>query len=109
MDLGLKNKSIMVEARSRGLGYGISRAVALEGARVSIASTTNKRIHEAGNKLRVETGAEVISTVFDPRDGDSITAWQAQTVSRFGTVDGLVVNAGGHGRKPSAFRSINFG
>ena len=51
MDLGLRDKVIMVAA-SRGLGFAIARAVALEGARVSIASPTESRIHEAASKLR---------------------------------------------------------
>ena len=38
MDLGLKGKTIMVAAGSRGLGLGIARQVAKEGARVSIAT-----------------------------------------------------------------------
>ena len=60
MDLGLRDKVIMVAAASPGLGYAITRAVALEGARVSIASPTESRIHEAASKLRKETGSEVI-------------------------------------------------
>jgi 3-oxoacyl-[acyl-carrier protein] reductase len=52
MDLGLRDKVIMVAAASRGLGFAITRAVALEGARVSIASPTESRIHEAASKLR---------------------------------------------------------
>jgi len=52
MDLGLRDKVIMVAAASRGLGFAIARAVALEGARVSIASPTESRIHEAASKLR---------------------------------------------------------
>lgn len=95
MDPGLRDKVIMVAAASRGLGFAIARAVALEGARVSIASPTESRIHEAASKLREETGSEVIPCVFDAVDGDSIVAWFQDTCSSFGGVDGLVVNAGG--------------
>ena len=63
------DKVIMVAAASRGLGFAIARAVAFEGARVSIASPTESRIHQAASKFREETGSEVIPCVFDAGDG----------------------------------------
>ena len=54
MDLGLRDKVIMVAAASRGLGFAIARAVALEGARVSIASPTD---YITGETLVVDGGA----------------------------------------------------
>ena len=95
MDLGLKGKSIMVAAASRGLGYGIADQVAKEGARVCIAAPTEPRVHESAQRLREETGAYVISCVFDARDEKSIARWRDATIAEFGGVDGLVVNAGG--------------
>ncbi|MED5406936.1 MAG: SDR family NAD(P)-dependent oxidoreductase, partial [Pseudomonadota bacterium] len=95
MKLGLEGKSIMVAAASRGLGNGIARAVAEDGARVSIAAPTEPKVHEAASALGEETGAEVISSPFDARDPESIQAWRDRTVEAFGTIDGLVVNAGG--------------
>jgi len=95
MDLGLKGKSIMVAAASRGLGYGIAHQVAKEGARVSIAAPTEPRVHDSAQRLREETGADVISCVFDVRDDKSIASWRDATVADFGGIDGLVVNAGG--------------
>lgn len=95
MDLGLKDKVIMVAAASKGLGYGIAEAVAQEGARVSIGSRTEKEIFEAAQTLQQETGSEVLGVPFDARDVISIEQWTAETLNRFGTVDGLVVNAGG--------------
>jgi len=95
MDLGLKGKSIMVAAASRGLGYGIAQQVAKAGARVSIAALTEPRVHESAQRLREETGAEVISCAFDARDHESIMQWRDTTVAQFDGIDGLVVNAGG--------------
>ena len=69
MDLGLRDKVIMAAAASRGLGFAISQVVSLEGARVSIVSPTESRIHQAASKLREETGSEVIPCVFDAGDG----------------------------------------
>ena len=95
MDLGLKGKRIMIAAGSRGLGYGIAQKVAEDGARVSIAAPTEPRVHESAETLRQQTGAEVISTVFDARDAGSIERWRDATVKAFGGIDGLVVNASG--------------
>ncbi|MBT4108007.1 MAG: SDR family oxidoreductase [Proteobacteria bacterium] len=95
MDLGLKGKTIMVAAGSRGLGLGIARQVAKEGACVSIAAPTEPRVHESAAKLRDETGASVISAVMDARDHGSILKWRDDTLDAFESIDGLVVNAGG--------------
>lgn len=94
MDLGLKNKTIMIAAASKGLGYGIAHNCALEGANVSIAARTPDDLALASEQLR-ETGAEVLATPFDARDADSILNWRNATADAFGGVDGLVVNAGG--------------
>jgi 3-oxoacyl-[acyl-carrier protein] reductase len=95
VDLGLKDKVIMVAAASKGLGYGIAQAAAQEGARVSIGSRTKGEIRAAAQQLQAETGVEVLATVFDARDGRSILNWVAATRSQYGRIDGLVVNAGG--------------
>ncbi|HBA33777.1 MAG TPA: 3-oxoacyl-ACP reductase [Gammaproteobacteria bacterium] len=95
MDLNLSEKVIMVAAASKGLGFGIAKAVAREGAKVSIASRDPNAIAQAADSLADETGAEVIGCPFDATDPASILQWRDQTVARFGGVDGLVVNAGG--------------
>jgi 3-oxoacyl-[acyl-carrier protein] reductase len=95
MDLGLKDKVIMVAAASKGLGYGIAQAVAQEGARVSIASRTEMDIMQAARRLQGETGTQVLGAVMDATNVDSILNWVQATQTHFGGVDGLVVNAGG--------------
>ncbi|MEM6530707.1 MAG: hypothetical protein AAF653_20585 [Chloroflexota bacterium] len=40
MDLGLKDRVYLVAASSKGLGYGVAKALAGEGARVSLCSRT---------------------------------------------------------------------
>jgi 3-oxoacyl-[acyl-carrier protein] reductase len=95
METGLDNKVVMVAAASKGLGYGIARACARDGARLSIASRSREGIDAAAARLANETGAEVLASTFDAADGDSILAWRDATVTRFGGVDALLVNAGG--------------
>ena len=95
MDLGLREKTIMVAAASRGLGYGIARAAAAEGARLSIGSRTEEEIGSAAHTLREEYGGEARGYVLDMKDPDSIARWIDNTVADFGSVHGVVVNAGG--------------
>jgi 3-oxoacyl-[acyl-carrier protein] reductase len=95
MDLGLHGKVAMVAASSKGLGFGIARELAREGALVSLGSRTESDIYDAAHALIEETGTEVLANVLDASDPDSINQWLDNTIDTFGGVDMLVVNAGG--------------
>lgn len=95
MDLGLHGKVAMVAASSKGLGFGIARELAREGARVSIGARSRAGITAAAEALSSETGSEVLPNVLDVSDPDSVVQWMDNTVKAFGAVDKLVVNAGG--------------
>jgi 3-oxoacyl-[acyl-carrier protein] reductase len=95
MDLGLKDKVVMVAGAGQGLGYGTARALAREGARVSICSHLADEIQAAEARLKEETGGQVMATVCDVRDPAAIQAWADRTVAAWGQVDGLFANAGG--------------
>jgi 3-oxoacyl-[acyl-carrier protein] reductase len=94
MDLGLNGKVVMVGGASRGLGYAVAEALAREGAIVSMSSSTQKSIEEAGARIAA-MGADVLAMPVDVRNGDQIAAWGAKTVERFGGIDLLFTNAGG--------------
>ena len=85
----------MVAASSKGLGYGIARELAQNGASVCIASRTQPDIEKAAQNLRNETGATVHASVMDAADPDSIKNWISEIEGAFERIDGLVVNAGG--------------
>jgi 3-oxoacyl-[acyl-carrier protein] reductase len=51
MDLGLKNKTILVTAASRGLGYGAAKALVEEGAKVIICGRTEESLKNANASL----------------------------------------------------------
>lgn len=95
MDLGLRGKVAMVAASSRGLGYGIARELAREGALVSIGSRTEADVFDAAHLLTEDTEGEVLPNVLDAADPHSISQWLDNTHHAFGGVDMLVVNAGG--------------
>jgi len=95
MDLGLKQKIAMVGGASKGLGFAVARALALEGATVSMASRDRAAIDAAAEKIRSETGATVLACAADLSRADAIAAWHSQTMERFGGVDLLFTNTGG--------------
>ncbi|RIH65839.1 SDR family oxidoreductase [Mariniphaga sediminis] len=95
MDLHIEGKVFMVAASSKGLGFGIARELACNGATVCLASRTKNEVEEAAHQLREETGATVHASVFDASDARSIKEWITEVERAFERIDGLVVNAGG--------------
>ena len=105
MNLGLENRVALVAAASKGLGYGVAHALAAENARVSICSRSADDIAAAAASLRADTGADVYATPCDLTDPDDIHRWVDATVSQWGRVDALLVNAGGP--PLGGFRQVN--
>jgi 3-oxoacyl-[acyl-carrier protein] reductase len=95
MQLNLKGKVAMVAASSKGLGFGIAQELAREGAKLSIGSRSKDGIESAAKKLREQTQADVLSSILDASNNQSIQDWTKRTTDHFGGVDLLVVNAGG--------------
>jgi 3-oxoacyl-[acyl-carrier protein] reductase len=95
MNLNLKDKVAMVSGASRGLGFAVAKALALEGAKVSISSRNAKAIQSAAETIHKEAGVEVLAMAVDVRSSANITDWHKATVARFGGVDLLYPNSGG--------------
>ena len=85
----------MVAGASRGLGFAVARALAREGAKVSLSSRSPEAASAAAEKIRAETGAEVLSIAADVRSADALANWHHETLDRFGGVDLLYTNSGG--------------
>jgi len=104
VDLKLNGKIAMVGGASRGLGLAVARALAAEGAQVSVASRTREAIESAGALIEKETGGRVLATAANLASSDDIAGWHRATVERFGGVDLLFTNGGG----PPAGRVLDF-
>ena len=100
MDFGLKGKVAMVGGASRGLGYAVARALAAEGARVSIASRDEAAIRAAAQRI----GGDVLAVPADVKSADAIREWAAATEKKFGGIDLLFSNSGG----PPAGATLSF-
>lgn len=95
MDLGLRDKVALVAASSKGLGYGIAKALAADGAKVSLCSRSAGEVAAAAVTIADEYGVETLAAACDVRVGSDIQAWVDKTVAAWGAIDCLVVNAGG--------------
>ena len=104
MDLGLKGKVAMVAGASKGLGYSVARALAQEGALVSIASRDSAAVTTAAQKIEKLRAGAAFGFAADLRVAEGITEWHRATVNQFGPVEILVTNSGG----PTAGPSLSF-
>ena len=95
MDLGLTNKIAMVAGASRGLGFAVARALAKEGAQISLSSRTLEAAQAAAEKIGQETGKPVLAAAVDVRSAEAIAKWHQATIERFGGLDLLYPNSGG--------------
>lgn len=97
MELGLRDKVAAVTGARKGIGYAIARALAREGARVSICSRDREELVKAAERLRKETGAQVTAVQADVSKVPDQKRFVAETLKAHGRIDILVNNAGsGH-------------
>lgn len=107
MDLGLQDKAALVAASSKGLGYGVAKALAANGAKVSLCSRSADAVAAAAQTLADNYGVETLSSACDLRRPADIQAWIDKTVVAWGQIDCLLVNAGGPPAK--MFKELNDG
>ncbi len=88
----LKGRVVIVTGASRGLGEGITRAFAGEGAVVAMFSRDARRLQEHSAALK-KMGQEAVAFPVDVADVAQVNQAVAQVVSEFGRVDILVNNA----------------
>lgn len=89
----LSGRTAVVTGASRGIGEAIARALAAEGARLLLASTTQARVEAVAASIR-EAGGDAAAVVCDVADPSSVDALARAAAERLGHVDILVNNAG---------------
>ena len=101
MDLELKGKVALVTGASRGIGLGIARCLAAEGADLFICARTGETLNAAAAQF-TQAGAEVGSAVADVTSPDGSRQVVDAARDRFGGFDILVNNVGGSVWNPFA-------
>jgi NAD(P)-dependent dehydrogenase (short-subunit alcohol dehydrogenase family) len=89
MDLGLKQKNVLITGGSKGIGLACARAFLAEGARVAIVSRSQANLDAARSslgKVHVETA--------DLTDAAAAAAMVERVEKEFGPLDVLVNSAG---------------
>ncbi len=94
MNLELKDKVAIVGGASQGIGYGIARTLATEGAKVVITARRDAALQAAATRLREETGATVLPIAADCRIAADCARVAATTIAELGGIDILVNNDG---------------
>lgn len=95
MDLGLKNKVVIVSGASRGLGFATALSFAKEGAKVAICSREKNHIEAAADRIQSLTDTEILAFPADMRDPQSIQSFIDRVVEKWGTIHICISNAGG--------------
>lgn len=95
MDLGLKNKRVLITGASRGIGAAIAERFLREGARVAVVSRGSKEFHNTVSALvNSYEQKNVFSEICDCTNVKSLQSLADQILAEWGGVDIVVANVG---------------
>jgi 3-oxoacyl-[acyl-carrier protein] reductase len=95
LDLGLKNRNVIVAASSDGIARAAAEKFAAEGANVAMCSRDHKKLNAAAAQIRERYQARVFAEVLDVTDEAAVDAFVKHVAQELGGVDICVANAGG--------------
>lgn len=95
MDLGLKNRGVIVAGSSEGIARAAAESFAREGAQVAMCARSEERLRQAAAAIQSATGAEVYAEPLDVTDAPAVQRFTENVAKRFGRIDVCVANAGG--------------
>ena len=91
MDLNLSSKSFVVGGASSGLGRAVAEQLVAEGAKVLLVARNADALQQVARQL----GERAQPCAADVSQASGVDKVAAVAVDQFGTLDGVLVNAGG--------------
>jgi NAD(P)-dependent dehydrogenase (short-subunit alcohol dehydrogenase family) len=99
MDLGLRDRIVVVTGASKGIGFACAQAFADEGARVALVSRSRTNLDAALQKIR-HVEHRPLAFVADLTDAARASAMVDDVEGTLGPIDVLVCSAGAANRYP---------
>jgi L-fucose dehydrogenase len=93
MDLGLRDKVVLVTGGARGIGEAVTKALAAEGA-VPVIVDRDAAGNEAAAQAVVRAGGKALAVTAELTDTEQCRRAVVAALAQFGRIDGLVNNAG---------------
>ena len=95
MDLAIAGNAALVTASSSGLGRASAKALAREGADVTLCARGAEALADAESEIESVGDGDVLALQADITDPDDVEMLVEETVETFGGLDHLVTSAGG--------------
>ncbi len=95
MDLGLKNRNVIVAASSDGIARAAAEKFAAEGAKVAMCSRDANKLNAGAALIRERYAVPVLAEQLDVTDAAAVEGFVKHVTEEFGGVDVCVTNAGG--------------
>ena len=96
----VRDAVVLLTGASSGIGAATARALAREGARLSLVARRASALQALADELRRDWGAEVHWAAVDVTDPAQVQDWVHAAHAHFGRVDIAIANAGQYVRRP---------
>src|SRR4051812_19648765 len=90
----IENKIVLITGGSKGIGYGIAKALVNQNAKVAVTSRTQASADQAVAELNKLKKGEVIGIAADVKNPESQQKAVDVVLRKWGKVDVLIANAG---------------
>jgi 3-oxoacyl-[acyl-carrier protein] reductase len=95
MDLGIKGKTALITASSKGIGKAIAEGLAAEGCKVAICARHKEELLELSNDLKKRYGIDAVWSICDINKPKEIQSTIEAVHKQLGPIEILVNNCGG--------------
>jgi 3-oxoacyl-[acyl-carrier protein] reductase len=95
MDLGLKDKVVLITGASKGIGKALAVNFAKEKAKIAICSRNLENLKQVAKTIEENTGSVILPVQTNLERYEDIKNLAKKTLDKFGRIDILVNNTGG--------------